>query len=280
MLALGAAAGHASAVTCDSLGGSSLSTIESTGSCTIGDLTFSNFYSLFASGVVPGSGASAPSVPDPATDVALSFTEITDGSSDTFGTVGTPVRPIYQVITSYLANSTVDQYQLESSFVQFLVTDTAGFSLIEEVDDAIAGTLTPPAGITLTDKSLCAGGPFNLTNGTQPSSVCSTGAANTYEAVDEAVGGLAVTLAGVSADSSLNYVAQNHGALAGTYAGGLMEMGVYDQVDLNGGAISGGNATLLAVENDFIVGPEPRSIILLSGALIGLFALGRLKKTV
>lgn len=276
MLVLGAAVGHAAPVSCDSLSGSSLAAVEAAGSCTIGDLTFSGFFASFTSGVTAGSGATAPDVPNPATDVTLTFTEITDGTSDTFGTVGTPLRPVYQLITSYLANSSVAQYQLESVYLQFLVTDNSAFSLIEQVDDAIAGSVTPPASVALTYKSLCAGGAFNLTNGgTQPSTSCSTGAGNTYEAVDETSGGLAVPASGFAADSTVDYVAQNRGELAGTYATGLTELGVYDEVDLNGGASADGSGTLEAVENDFVVGPEPATIVLLGSALIALGALRR-----
>ncbi len=284
---LAAASVNASATTCSS-SGQSLQSLVALGSagCTIGDLTFSNFFFNYTSGHVTGSDSN-PSTPA-ATDVMLEFNEFNDGiTADTFGTTGSPERPVYQVVTDYSGipqDVTVNAFQNEHAFVSYVVTDNTTGTTIEEVDDAIAGTLTPPATNNLSDKTICVGGGFVI-DSNAPTSTCST--SNAYEAVDETSGGLALPAStGLASDSSINYSVANGGKFDGTYANGAPLIGIYDQVDLVGGTSSpDGTTTLEAVENDFVVGsatagaPEPSTIVLLGGALMAFGAHRRRKRT-
>ena len=258
------------------------------GGCTIGDLTFSNFFFNYTSGHVTGSNSN-PSTPDP-NNVAVEINQLNDGiTGDTFGTIGTATSPVYQVITDYSnipSDVTVAAFQNEHAYVSYLVTDNTTGTQIVQVDAAIAGTLTAPAMNTLSDKTLCIGGDFTP-SGNAPTNNCSTGLLNTAEAVNQTSGGLAFDpVSGQGADSSINYPnfplpASNR--FNGSYGSGASVVGAYDQVDMNGGTDPAGTTTLQAVENDFVVAPqfstpEPGTIILLGGAFIGFGALRRRKK--
>jgi hypothetical protein len=271
---------NASATTCASVNGSSISALNALGSagCTIGDLTFSNFFFNYSGAVTP----------NPSTQVAVDFAEITDGfTQDTFGTTGSTETPLYTLTANYSGGNTVGENQTAQYLVQYLVTDNVTGMTIIQVDDAIFGTLQNSGTAGLTGKFLCAGGQF-VQSGGVPSSVCSQGAGSRYQAV--ANGGLSLQLNGgssdIESDSSINYSGPNNSHFDGsTIAGGSSNFGVYDQVNLNGGSTAGSSASVTAVQNDFVevagavsATPEPRAIVLLGGALIGFAALYRIKK--
>jgi len=127
-------------------------------SCTIGDLTFSNFDYKYDAGIDTGctSGCTAPSTPNPTSDITVNFAESTSGS-DPFGAVATAANPIYSVITDYSAGNAVNEYQNETGVLQYLVTDSGGG--ITEVDGAITGSAVNSAAGEL-DKDVCANNQF------------------------------------------------------------------------------------------------------------------------
>jgi hypothetical protein len=114
LLALGGV-NHASASPCAA--GYTMAAVTATGfSCTIGDVTFSNFNALFT----PSGGAG---IPDGTTDT-ISISEVFSGD-DPNGTTATGGSPIYTVIVDYTAGNSVVENQTETSVVQYLVTDTS-----------------------------------------------------------------------------------------------------------------------------------------------------------
>jgi hypothetical protein len=287
---------NASATTCASITGTTLNNFQqSVLSCTIGDLTFSNFAFNYTSGVDTGdpSGTghiNAPSDPNPNTNVTLNFTEITSGT-DANGTTASSSDPIYELVTDYSAANSVNEFQNEHYFVSYSVTDnTTGSTVIQVDDNLVGGATNGPMGAsaTLTDKLMCVGGSF-VVNGGQPSATCSAGSRNIYQAVDEADGGLALIGNPDSgeADSSVNYQSpsQNDGIFNGTTGGGETSFGVYDQADFDGGNTNANAiASITSVENDFAVvdpagtgTPEPATFVLFGGALVALGVVRRKK---
>lgn len=282
---LALAGGNAFAATC----GSSMTmlTVSQSGfSCTLGDLTFSNFYYNYTAGIDTGAPVdlgSAPT-PNPNTDVTVNFTEITNGGSDTYGTAGTVSNPLYTVVVDYANNNTVAEYQNEHYFVSYLVTDNAAGTNINQVDAAVGGTGSDNGSTaSLTVKNICAGGVFTP-NGGEPENNCSQGSRNVYQAV--ASSGLAlVGNPDTEADSSINYQAvnQNDGWFDGGNSPGSTTFGIYDQADTDGGTTStSGLASITSVENDFLEQiptgtPEPGTFVLIGGALVALGAMRRRK---
>jgi hypothetical protein len=286
VLAFGAL--NASATTCASISGSTLNTIVGAGSCTIGDLTFSNFYFNFTSGVNTGApnGVNSPTDPNPSSNVTLTFSEYTDGvTSDAWGSTGSLTTPLYELITNYSAGSdSVNEYQNEQYYISYLVTDTLSGAVINEVDDNVVGSAMNGATATLTNKSICDGGAF-VQSGGIPSSTCSTGGRNSYQAVDLGSGGTSISGgAGASgADSTEDFSFENGGAFQGGSSYGSANFGVYDQANMNGGNTSvSGTASVSQVENDFVEElpsgtPEPATFVLFGGALVALGVLRRKK---
>lgn len=279
---------NASAATC----GSSMSmlTISQSGfSCTLGNLTFSNFFYNYTAGIDTGAPmdlGSAPT-PNPTSDISVNFTEITDGSgSDMFGTVGTVSHPLYVVVANYSANNSVNEFQNEHFFVSYLVTDAVAGNYLNQVDAGITGTATADgATASLTIKNVCDGGMFTPIGG-QPENNCSQGARNVYQTVS----GTGLALFGVDdleADSSISYQtpAENGGVFDGGISPGGAVLGIYDQADIDGGTTSvTANAAVTSVQNAFVEvnssapgAPEPGTFILLGGALIAVGAIRRRK---
>jgi hypothetical protein len=265
------------AATC--ISGISLASLSQLGSsgCTFGGVTFSDFYSNFTS-------TTGTTTPNASTDVTVDFQEISDNSSsDTFGTVGTSSNPIFIVTVNFNGGENVSEFQNLQYALQYLVSDnTAGTQLVQ-VDAAIFGSITPSssgATASLTRKALCAAGTFNQTAGA-PTGVCSQGSSQTYTAVSSAGLPLTDNINGFNADSSINYAGLNNGHFAGPGTPGSSTLGVYDQINLNGGATSASaNAQVDAVENAFVLGatpatPEPAGFLLLACALAAFGATRR-----
>jgi hypothetical protein len=254
LLALGGA-NHASASPC--LASFSMTAVMAGGfSCTLGDLTFSNFAAVYtASG-----GATAP---DPTADVSVNFAEMMIGT-DPFGTAASSGSPIYSVITDYTGNNSVAESQGLTGVVQYLVTDTAlaaGTSIVQ-VDGAITGLAANFASGVL-NKNICTGTQFG--GGASPDGICSSTLLN--------VASLSLTSpAATQADGTPDF--------SGPFS--LSSMGVFDGLNLAGGSTSPlAAADVTAVENDFIeIGatPEPGTFVLLGGALVGLGIIRRRRK--
>jgi hypothetical protein len=233
-------------------------------SCTIGDLTFSNFDYKYQAGIDTGcaSGCTAPSTPNPTSDITVNFAESTSGT-DPFGVVATAANPIYSVITDYSAGNAVNEYQSETGVVQYLVTDSGG--PITEVDGAISGSAVNSAAGEL-DKDVCANNQFG--GGASPNGACPSFLTN--ETI--VASGLSLTTAGTQADGTPDWT----GSLSLTTAG------VYDSWSLDGGTTkTAAAANLTSVENDFIdpstPTPEPGTLVMLGGALVGLGLIRRRK---
>jgi hypothetical protein len=247
---------HASASPC--LASYSMTAVMAGGfNCTLGDLTFSGFNSLYLNvGATP---------PDPSSDVTVNFVEMTSGT-DPLGTAASSISPIYSVITEYTGDNSVGEGQSLSGVVQYMVTDTAiapGTS-IAQVDAAITGLAANSATGSLS-KSLCEGSPYGGGPGA-PTGVCPS-----TEII--AASGLPLTSpAGPQSDSTTSFSAPFS----------LSSMGVYDSWTLDGGITDPtAVANVTAVENDFIevgVTPEPGTFVLLSGALVGLGLIRRRRK--
>jgi hypothetical protein len=224
-------------------------------SCTIGDLTFSNF----AAAYTPTGGVVAP---DPTLDVSVNFAVMTSGP-DPFGTVASGADPIYTVITDYTGDNSVAESQTLEGVVQYMVTDTgpAATSIIE-VDGAITGLAANTASGSL-NKNICS---VQFGSDPGPDGVCPGVEATVTDDL-----GLS-TPAGQVADGTPDFT----GVPAPT------SMGVYDGWSLAGGSSSAlADADVTAVENDFIetgVTPEPGTFVLFGGALLGLSILRRRRK--
>jgi hypothetical protein len=266
LLALGGI-NQASAGTCASTS-YTMTTITTGGfSCTIGNLTFSNFDYKYEAGIDTGctGTCSAPSDPNPTTGITVNFAETTSGS-DPYGTAATVGAPIVSVITDYSSGTTVGEYQNETGVVQYLVT-VAGGSVVTEVDGAITGAASNSASGDL-NKDVCANNQFG--GGTNPSGNCPNFTTNeTIVASDLAL----VSKAGTQADGTSDWA----GPLS------LSTLGVYDGWSLDGGStLTSATADITSVENDFLdpssPTPEPGTIVLLGSALVGLGLIRRRRK--
>jgi hypothetical protein len=244
---------------------------QPTFSCTIGDYTFSNFDYQYLAGLTTGCGGasqptcpSSPSTPSPSTQITVNFDILTSGT-DADGTVASVSHPIVQVITDYSGGNTVNQFQTETGMVQYFVTDNNAGDTITEVDAGLTGVANSPASGSLS-KYLCAGSQFG--GGTVPNGSC------VGHTEDQVTAGLALTApAQTVGDSSKNYQPIS-----------LSSAGVYDGWSINGNSAGAATASVTAVENDFIESvttgtPEPGTFVLLGGALVGLGALRRRKKS-
>lgn len=237
---------NAAPISCSSLSGSSLSAIATNGSCSIGDLVFSDFAFQFTP------TADSPATPNPSTDVTVVFNELTDSvTPDPFGTVGTPTKPLYQVIVDFTGGNIVGENQSERYVLQYLVTNSNSGTQVVQVDNNIAGGAVVSAGASggLTAKSMCDGAPFGSNGGT-PTGTC-TG--NVYTSVAPNGGSMFIDNPDNEVDSSILYnsVGQKFGGLIGS-----SNFGVYDQADISGGNTSpSGTATVTQIENDFLEAP-------------------------
>jgi len=235
-------------------------------SCTIGDLTFSNFDYKYQAGIDTGctSGCTSPSTPNPTSGITVNFAEITAGT-DPFGTAASLSDPIYSVITDYSAGNSVNEFQNETGVVQYLVTAGGGTS-ITEVDGAITGVASNFATGEL-DKNICANNQFG--GGSSPNGTCPSFATNEKTVAS----GLALSSpVGTQADGTPDWV--------GPFS--LSTVGVYDSWSLDGGSTrTSAHASLTSVENDFVdpsnPTPEPGTIVLLGSALVGLGLIRRRK---
>lgn len=262
-------------ILCSSVSGQSLASIAMTGSCSIGDLTYSDFVYQFTP------TADSPATPSPSTDISVDFMEITDNlTADPFGTVGTATNPLYQVIFNFSGGNVVGANQAERYIIQYLVTDNVSGMQIVQVDNNIAGGATVDLGASgaLTAKSMCDGGPFLASGGT-PTGVCSAGAGNVYASVAPG-GSQFLSNPDAEADSSILYNApsQKFGGFIGS-----SNFGVYDQADISGGTSSpAASASVTQIENDFleaaassgIATPEPAAFWTTGLSLVA-FCVGR-----
>ena len=140
-------------------------------SCTIGNLTFSNFDYTFQAGVDTGcTGSCTPAgTPDPTANISVDF-DLLNSGSDPYGTGASSTNPIIQVITTYSGGTTVNEFQNESGIVQYLVTATGGAS-VTNVDGAFTGfadTLDGASGNF--NKNLCNNNQFE--GGADPNGGC------------------------------------------------------------------------------------------------------------
>jgi hypothetical protein len=265
LLALGGIK-QASADTCTTASYTMTAVTTAGFSCTIGNLTFSNFDYKYDSGHDTGcvTGCTGVTTPDPTSDITVTFAEAISGS-DPFTTTASPGNPIYSVITDYSAGNTVNEYQNETGVVQYLVTASNG-ATISEVDGAITGAAVDFASGSL-DKNICANNQFG--GGASPNGNCPSFLTNEIVAAS----GLALTTAGTQADGTPDF--------AGPFS--LATVGVYDGWSLDGGTtLTTAKASLTSVENDFIDAdpsvPEPGTIVLFGGALVGLGLIRRRRK--
>jgi hypothetical protein len=239
-------------------------------SCTIGNLTFSNFDYTYQAGVDTGcAGSCTPAgTPDPTANITVNFDMIT-GGSDPWGTGASGTNPIIQVITAYSGGTTVNEFQNESGIVQYLVTATGGAS-VTDVDGAFTGFADTPDGASGSfNKNLCNNNQFE--GGTDPNGVCPSFLTNEQVAAS----GLPLTDPSTTqSDSSSNET----GLISDT------SFGVEDQWAEDGGTTnSNATATITSDENDFQETlpssgtPEPATFILVGGALVALGAIRRKK---
>jgi hypothetical protein len=266
LLALGSLH-NASAATCSS---SYTMTAVTTGSfsCTIGNLTFSNFDYTFQAGVDTGcTGAcTAAGTPDPTANITVDF-DLMNSGSDPFGTGASGSSPIIQVITNYSGGTTVNEFQNESGIVQYMVTATGGAS-VANVDGAFTGFADTADGANGNfNKNLCNDNQFE--GGTDPNGGCPDFLTNEQIAAS----GLPLTDPSTTqSDSSSNYQSIND-----------TSFGVEDQWSEDGGTTnSNGTATITSDENDFqetlpAGTPEPATFVLFGGALVALGAIRRKK---
>jgi hypothetical protein len=238
-------------------------------SCTIGNLTFSNFDYTYQAGVDTGcTGSCTPAgTPDPTADITVNFATMNSGS-DPYGTGASDTNPIIQVITTYSGGTTVNEFQNESGIVQYLVTVTGGAS-VTNVDGAFTGFADTADGASgIFNKNLCNNNQFE--GGTDPNGVCPSFLTN------EQVASSALPLTDPSstqADSSSNYASIND-----------TSFGVEDQWSEDGGTTNASaTATVTSDENDFQEtlpssgAPEPTTFVLFGGALVALGAIRRKK---
>jgi hypothetical protein len=265
LLALGGI-NQASADTCTTASYTMTAVTTAGFSCTIGNLTFSNFDYMYDSGHDTGcvTGCTGVTTPDPTSDITVTFAETTTGT-DPFGSTATAGTPIYSVITDYSAGNTVNEYQNETGVVQYLVTASSG-ATISEVDGAITGSVADDATGTL-NKNICANNQFG--GGSSPNGNCTDARDNLITATSD----LALVGSGTQADGTPDF--------SGPF--NLSTVGVYDGWTLDGAtSMTAASATLTSVENDFVDAdpsvPEPGTIVLFGSALVGLGLIRRRRK--
>jgi hypothetical protein len=231
-------------------------------SCTLDLLTFSNFDVTYQTGNDAGCGShcTAPSTPNSTSDITVNFAEETSGS-DPYLTAAAVNMPIFSVIVDYSAGNAVTEFQNETSVVQFLVTDPGG-TVITEVDGAITGSAVHSASGEL-DANICANNAFG------PNGSCTSD--QSY--VTSGLGLSSVSgPAGTQSDGTTDF-------LQPPITFPLTVMGVSDSWSLDGGNRSTNAANITSFENDFIDPiPEPATIILVGGALVGLGLIRRRRK--
>jgi hypothetical protein len=258
---------NASATTCSATNTLTAVTASSF-SCTIGNLTFSNFDYTYGTSIDTGcTGACTQAgTPDPTADVSVNFDMMTSGS-DPYGTGASSASPIIQVITAYSGGTTVSEFQSEIGIVQYLVTVTGG-ATVTDVDGAFTGFADTPDGAEGSfNKNLCNNNQFG--GGIDPNGVCPSFLTNEQTASS----GLPLTdPSSTQSDSSSNYATIND-----------TSFGVEDQWTEDGGTTSSlGTAAITSNENDFQEtipsgAPEPATFVLVGGALVALGAIRRKK---
>jgi hypothetical protein len=284
---------NASAATCGSLAGASLSSYQTAGSCSIGNLTFSNFQFEYSTNVSQGSA----NVPDPLASTFITISSTTDsGTCDPNGTCGDPSATLYQMITDFSADGnttgsgSVQFNQSETLAIQYQVTENNGGEFISEIDGAGTAALNSAnvGASAAYEKDVCYGQGFNANTEAHPVVLNGKCANNTFPNSTPVSVSMDTNPAlqtsdptqFANMDTEANGALYNQGVLGSTF-------GVYDATTLNGGSNNDGNAVMAATgaqENDFVESatsgaPEPGTFVLLGGALVGLGALRRRKKT-
>jgi len=282
---------NASAATCTSLAGSSLTAYQTAGSCTIGDLTFSNFQFEYSTNVSQG----AAIVPDPTASTFITISSTNNpGDCDPNGTCGSASHTLYQLITDFSADdgvtgsASVQFDQSENLAIQYQVAVTSGH-YVSTIDGAgTAGINAEADGASANfEKDICFGQAFNANLSTHPVTLndrCASGGFPNSTPTDVAIdltGQTSQPTLFANMDTETNGLNYTQGQLGSTF-------GVYDVTTLNGGSTvdTAAQAAAGAQENDFVEAtnvtegtPEPSTFILLGGALVGLGALRRRKKT-
>jgi len=187
LLALGGI-NQASAATCAA--SYTMTAVTATGfSCTVGDLTFSNFDYKYDAGIDTGctSDCTAPSTPNPT------------------------------VITDYSSGNTVNEFQNETGVVQYLVTGCCG-TTISEVDGAISGSAVNTASGDL-DKDICANNQFG--GGSSPNGSCPNFLANETVVASD----LALTTSGTQSDGTPDWAGPFSLSTVGVYDGWSLDGG-------------------------------------------------------
>jgi len=251
--------------------------------CTIAgtDKIFDNFHDSLSTGVIDNDGEVAPPGPD-ATQIGLSITN-TGGNSGVFSVVFS-FQPL---------NNGVGFKQTQNMYIDYSVAvDTVNFPL--QFINSVAGSATAATrsfdgaedATVNVEKDICKTGTFSNTNPSLGAGTCPGGFANTATPFT----GAWQISPGADTDPTSelpdNTTTQGPTATTGL---NLTSVGVLDSIVLSGGDVAGSDdgqftANINSVENDFTQGtssgaPEPGTFVLLGGALVGVGALRRRKKT-
>lgn len=265
-LLMGFAAVNAQATPISCTSATSLATLISDGSCQYLDKIFSNFALNFAGGHTSGS-VLTPTVP-PANTVLASFT-----NSGTF-TNGIPSSVTLNF--SFSQNNTISNYQTLDLQIQYQVDIASGApaEMTGVSGSTVAALSSSGTSNTIrATKDSCAGAGYVYGGlGSAPSDVCQSAEDDPVYTATSWTKGSGVSLQDTRGGNT-------------TFSGPFTEVGAYDEVRLAGGTGTvspTATAAVFSVSNTFDeqyaplpTVPEPGTLALIGGALIGLSALVR-----